>query len=87
MALFWLTFFDPDAVRDTEFLGVAVMQADTFNKAIGRTWELGINPGGEVQGEAIPDDGVPPDFKDKLLSLYEAKLIRDGGPADRAVIH
>lgn len=60
------------------FRGVVIQIARGYAHAIQRAHELGINPGGEVQGIPIPPkelDKVPPEFMDRLLSREDIKSI------------
>lgn len=43
----WLSFANPGPKG---FLGVVIIKAPTFEKAIEKAWRLGINPGGQVKG-------------------------------------
>jgi len=81
--LVWLSF-----VRDGKFAGVIVTEAEgdevdarTMAVVLRKTWRLGINPGGEVSAEKIPDDGpgarVP---RDRLLSKEELRVFKAGLP-------
>jgi len=59
---------------DKEFRGVVVVEAHGIVSAVMRTHELGINPGGEALGMALPPGEEPaPEFRDKLLSKLELK--------------
>jgi hypothetical protein len=49
--LWWLSFSD-----EHRNLGVCLVHADDFEDALHMAWELGINPGGGVQGHPIPDE-------------------------------
>lgn len=48
----WLSFADDDGFR-----GVALVDAEDFPSAHLRASILGLNPGGEVVGFELPDDG------------------------------
>lgn len=81
--LFWLSFADGDKPRGEQFLGVAVVEADgddlkeQMSDALSIAWELGINPGGSVQGMPIPRDSIPPDCINRLLlknELFERQI-------------
>ncbi len=71
----WLSFVDPDG---GQFLGVCVVRRHSFVAAIQRAHQLGINPGGQVEGQALPKDKEPPD------TLRE-KLVTDRAALDRIV--
>lgn len=51
MSLFWLSFSGPDGPR-----GVCLVEEKDFLSAIDKSHQLGVNPGGEVLGEELPDD-------------------------------
>jgi hypothetical protein len=64
----WLSFAD-----DEGFLGGVLTRARGFLSAVQKARNLGINPGGEVQGIEIPED-VPESHKsyaDQLLSKQD----------------
>jgi hypothetical protein len=69
---FWLSFADPGRPKGTQFLGVAIVNADDFLAAVRKAHALGINPGGEVQGFETP---LLPAAKylDRLLTKEEAE--------------
>lgn len=78
--LWWLSFADPHKPKGEQFLGVAIVQAASMKLAVSRTWELQINPGGEVIGVPIIRKNVKPDkyllvmepaLHNKLLSLLD----------------
>ena len=78
----WLSFCKtnwPAAVRKNgyHFLGVAIVEADGFMQAIKKTWDLQINPGGEVKGWMV--ENVPSEYHDRLLSRREDLGIEDAG--------
>ena len=57
---YWLSFVD--RVDDVAVnLGVAIVGGTTMNSAVRAAWCLGINPGGEVAGERIPDLRIIPE--------------------------
>lgn len=49
--LWWLSFASEEAP-----LGIAIVEAMSCEQAIGRAHDLGINPGGEVLGLAVPEE-------------------------------
>lgn len=57
----WLSFADGERSEGQQFLGACVVEAPSFLLAVFRTYELGINPGGEVMGIEIP-----PECEDKF---------------------
>jgi len=68
-----------DFANEHEWLGGCFVQARNIRGAIGRTWDLEINPGGSVQGEPLSvEDGPPPErFRDRLLTKDELRECRD----------
>ena len=46
----WLSFRDPE---NNVNLGVCIVEATDFTKAVDKAWELGINPGGEIGGYSL----------------------------------
>jgi hypothetical protein len=77
---FWLSFAD-----DERFAGVAVVDvcrdeqgADTpFIAAIKKSIKLKANPGPDyaVQGQELPPDAIPEQFKHRLLGEAEVDLL------------
>lgn len=90
--LWWLSFVDPAkaAPRHEQvpggpgFLGVVIVESTNLIHATARAWELGCNPGGEVEGFGpLPLDGIPRSYWNRLLTKDEAEAIPDpwaGGP-------
>lgn len=70
----WMSFADgppPDG-----FLGVALVQGNTFEKAVEKAWRKGCNPGGEIN--AFPLAVVPPrKLRHRLLNRAEATDLQD----------
>ena len=68
----WLSFCDPCAPEGEQFLGVVIIKAIGILDAIEKTWELNINPGGEVQAWVLSMD-LPRDkpIHNRLLSRHE----------------
>lgn len=79
----WLSFADPDRPEGEQFLGVCIVQgtepAMGFPRAtdpIPRAWQLGLNPGGEVQFHRIPEDRQPPaEWTNRLLDRAECEQL------------
>ena len=63
--LWWLSFADSQG----KFLGVVVIKASSFPDAHKKTHELGVNPGGQIQGQEVHD--IPDQFHDRLLLRQE----------------
>ena len=74
--LWWLSFADPDQPEDSQFLGVAIVQAPTFPAAITRSHALAVNPGGEVACMGpIPQEYIAAEWRDRLLTRAEAESV------------
>jgi hypothetical protein len=62
----WLSFVNPG---DERFLGVCVVKRHSFVAAVQRAHQLGINPGGQVAGQVLPEGEEPPEaLRDKLVA-------------------
>lgn len=73
--LFWLSFCDPKAPADHQFLGGCVVEGEAMVEAVGEAKRLGINPGGEVMGVRCEDlvaSVIPEKWKNRLLTREEA---------------
>lgn len=73
-AYWWLSFADPDAPAEQQFLGVAIVKGIDVVSAsmMARLYEC--NPGGEVAGYPIPPLLTPPErYLNRLLTRDEAK--------------
>lgn len=73
MAWWYLSFADGTREKGSQWLGAVYVQADSFIGAIDRAWELGINPGGEVQSfgpldEATMDANTALEDRERLLN-------------------
>jgi len=81
--IWWLSFADPDKPKGSQFLGVCVVRSDDMILAVQKTWELNINPGGEIHGVAIEDEKtIPIDCFNRLMQkteLIERGLARPVG--------
>lgn len=72
----WLSFADSNLPEGSQFLGVAIVRGIEMLTAVSASHELGINPGGEVVGHAIPRDlDVPVEYRERLLTKDEAKAL------------
>lgn len=63
--VWYLSFAD-----ERGFLGGLFVRADSLSEALTRSHLLGLNPGGEVQGDELPAAAVaqlPPEFVEKLM--------------------
>lgn len=75
----WLSFADPKKPKGEQFLGVIITMGGGVGEITQKLWDMGINPGGEVQAVPYPDGEDPPpeQYRNKLLSkaqLEEAGL-------------
>jgi hypothetical protein len=91
MALWWLSFADPDRRQGQQFLGVAIIRVpDTdddeagtktgVTNALVRSHALKINPGGEVQFQKLNPSlevFMPEEFVHKLLTKMDIKRLTD----------
>src|SRR5882672_9986869 len=72
MTTFWLTFSDTEASADKRFLGVAILDMDesqgelSVQEIVKKSWELGVNPGGQVIVQEVP--AIPDEHKNKLIT-------------------
>lgn len=72
--LYWMSFADGKLPKGQQFLGVVILEADSFIDAISKAWALGLNPGGEVQTVGPAPLGTFPDeICGRLLSREEAE--------------
>jgi len=73
MFTFLLSFADPEKEPGTQFLGVCIVDAPTFQDATQKCWDLNINPGGEILAYRLPSTHpFPSESKDRLLTREEA---------------
>ena len=61
---YWLSFAGP---RPKRFLGVAIVEAESYDQAVQKAWELEINPGGNVLG-GLMDHEPSEKWCNRLLS-------------------
>lgn len=74
--LWWLSFCDPDRPKGTQFLGVAIVCADTLPVAAAVAHVLGINPGGQISSFGpMPIGWIHPRWIGRLLTKEEAESI------------
>jgi hypothetical protein len=72
----WLSFADVSRPEGQQFLGVAIVEAQTMGEATMKTHRLGINPGGQIMGSQLPESfHVPPEKTDRLLGRDEAQVL------------
>ena len=78
---FWLSFVDRAMPDGQRFLGCTVVRAADMAGAVRAAWRFGVNPGGDVQGHGIEDDGtLDPDHLAFMLNRLRspAELAREG---------
>jgi len=72
MSTWWLSFADPERPKGTQFLGVIVIEAASFEEAILKTWALKLDPGGEVMGYEMDErEQLDEKYHNRLLSAKE----------------
>lgn len=72
----WMSFCDPERPKGQQFLGVVILRTKGVAHAIAKTWQLGINPGGEVMSYTTDPGDIKPEHFDRLLS--HAELVEFG---------
>lgn len=72
--LWWLSFIDPHLPEGERFLGVAIVEAKDFDMALKKTWELGINPGGQVRGLELEEENFLGNTEQIKAGLEQARL-------------
>lgn len=76
MTYWWMSFCDHDLPSGEKFLGALIVKADTVEEMVNRSWELGLNPGGEILFFAIIKEyekRIPLDWiETKLITKEEA---------------
>ncbi len=78
---FWLSFVDRARPVGQRFLGCTVVKAADMADAVRVASRLGLNPGGDVQGCGVEDDGtLDPDHLAFMLNRLRspAELGREG---------
>lgn len=91
----WLSFCDPHRPKGSRFLGVAIVPGAEVITAARVAWALGCNPGGEVEGRAIPPDKdrlIAEHWRGRLLTraeceAFEEELARIISTPERGVDH
>lgn len=73
----WLSFADPDLPEGEQFLGVAIVEQRWFISAVEKAHELGINPGGQIQGVPVDLDTVPDEDIETLLGEERARHLAE----------
>ena len=73
----WLSFADSARPEGQQWLGVAVVRANGFLNACRTARSVGVNPGGEVRGNAMFESlGEPPASLPNRLIVDSAELDR-----------
>jgi hypothetical protein len=70
MNYYWMSFCDPARPEGSKFLGALIVRADDESEAVRRSWMLDLNPGGEIELFAIPDqfhERIPADWVESRL--------------------
>jgi hypothetical protein len=78
MALWWLSFCDTARPKGTQFLGSAIVEAETIYHAVPAAWQHRCNPGGQVQLMELPDGlakHVPPEWRHRLMTRQESEAL------------
>lgn len=79
----YLSFCDGSRPRGTQFLGGVFVQGATPAGAIRASWELRINPGGEVRVADVPEGMMlDPAYINRLLTRAEVEKMPE--PSRRA---
>lgn len=76
--IFWISFADDD-----DFRGACLIEADDFDDALGKTWALESNPGGEVQATELEDATAENVAPYELNRLYSKADMDDLGGYER----
>lgn len=75
MTLWYFSFANADLPKGSQFLGVAIVEAETEKAAVSETWKRGINPGGGVIFIPIPENVVVPTAaQNRLLNRAEVEV-------------
>lgn len=72
-ATWWLSFADPNKPAGSQFLGVVLVEASSFEAAFMAVNLAGVNPGGEVRGQSA--EGAPPDELARLAAAPKLTLL------------
>jgi len=75
MTQWWLSFADPELPKGTQFLGVAIVEAESFHQALQLSHAIGVNPGGEVCGYELNIGRVSAEYTNRLLQSPEVENI------------
>ena len=64
----WMSYCDGSLPKGSQFLGVTIIKAKGMAHAVQRAWDMGINPGGEIQAYETDPAAIAPDHFNRLLS-------------------
>lgn len=60
MTTFWMSFCDAEKPDGSKFIGVALVEATSWQEALTVSHMTGCNPGGEIKFIEIEDEDIPP---------------------------
>lgn len=81
----WFSFCDTNKLEGSQFLGACIVPGDTFEQALVESYRLGINPGGEVQGQGpCSYRRVFEEYRGRLLSKTECAQLNKAVMAEDA---
>lgn len=78
MKCFFMSFVNPDKPEGQRALGVCIVDALGVSHAMQKTWDLGINPSGEIKSYEVPISEFKQEHKNRFLThelLIEYELI------------
>jgi hypothetical protein len=82
VALWWLSFINPERPVGDKFLGVSIVECDlrkteleTVKAVIRKAWAEGCNPGGEAKIVPIPLDQLEPGEAQDVLNAPKNTLM------------
>ena len=77
MGYYWMSFCDAEKPAGSMFLGALIIEAPNPLEAIERSWELELNPGGEILFHEIPEvyyERIPADWiETRLITRKECE--------------
>ena len=73
MAVYWMSFSDPERPVGSKFLGVVIIEAETEEAALAQASVAGVNPGGEATFEEMSEPLPPREWFNRLLSGKESR--------------
>lgn len=72
---FWMSFCDPNKPTGEQFLGVALVDADSLAEAVTLSHLHGCNPGGEIQTVELPHGSIPPEMRGPMAAAPRGTLL------------